>query len=77
MSGTPMTTQDQLLEAFGELPPLQQQKVLGFVQRLQHTSAAPTSLYAKAKNLGAVGIVSDAPPDLSTNKDYLAGFGRD
>ena len=30
-----------------------------------------------AKRLGIVGIYHDLPPDLSTNPEYMEGFGRD
>ena len=73
----PMTVQEKLIEALRGLPPLDQQKVLEFAERLHHSSPATESLYAKAKRVGAVGIVADAPSDLSTNKRYFDDFGRD
>src|SRR5262249_52738330 len=76
-SSTPMTVQEKLIEAVRGLPPLDQQKVLEFVERLHPAGAARESLYARAKRLGRVGIVTDAPSDLSTNKHYLDDFGRD
>ena len=35
------------------------------------------SAYDLAKELGLIGMLKDAPEDLSTNKDYFEGFGRD
>ena len=34
------------------------------------------SWYDMARELGLVGIVKKAPPDLSTNKKHMEGFGR-
>lgn len=34
------------------------------------------SLYDVASRLGLLGVVDDAPPDLSTNKKYFDDFGR-
>lgn len=31
----------------------------------------------KLERLGAVGMISGGPPDLSTNKKYMEGFGQD
>jgi hypothetical protein len=72
-----MSVQEQLIEALRGLPTSDQEKVLAFVKRLQHGAVLPESLYDKARRLGAVGIVTDAPPDLSTNRRYLADLGRD
>lgn len=76
-AGNAMTIQEQLIEALRGLPPLDQQKVLEFARHLHHPAPASGSLYARASRVGAVGVVTDAPPDLSTNKRYLAGLGRD
>lgn len=34
------------------------------------------SCYDLARNLGIIGVTEDLPSDLSTNKDYLEGFGE-
>ena len=34
------------------------------------------SSYDLAHNLGIIGVTEDLPSDLSTNKDYLEGFGE-
>lgn len=34
------------------------------------------SCYDLACNLGIIGVTEDLPSDLSTNKDYLEGFGE-
>jgi hypothetical protein len=33
------------------------------------------TLYEKMKRTGAIGMVKDAPADLSTNRKYMEGFG--
>jgi hypothetical protein len=33
--------------------------------------------YEKLKRLGLIGCIEGTPPDLSTNKTYLQGLGRD
>ncbi len=71
-----MDLRDQLLDALRQLSPPEQRKVLEFAQRLR-SSVSNESAYAKAKRLGIVGIMKDAPPDLSTQKTYFAGFGRE
>jgi len=35
------------------------------------------SAYDLAKRAGIIGMIKDAPPDLSTNPKYMEGFGRD
>ena len=35
------------------------------------------NLLQKLERLGAVGMISGGPPDLSTNKKYMEGFGQD
>lgn len=35
------------------------------------------SFYDVLNEAGLIGIVEDAPPDLSTNPKYMEGFGRD
>jgi hypothetical protein len=72
-----MTIQEQLIEALRGLGLLDQHKVLEFARRLHRDDPGPESVYARAKRLGVVGIVADAPPDLSTDKRHLLGFGRD
>ncbi len=40
-------------------------------------SAERPNCYDLAKSLGIIGIIKDAPADLSTNRKYLKGMGRD
>jgi hypothetical protein len=35
------------------------------------------SFYDALNEAGMIGMVKDAPPDLSTNPKYMEGFGRD
>lgn len=45
----------------------------------QQTKAAngtpPETVHAALVRLGLLGCVTDAPPDLSTNPQYMEGFG--
>jgi metal-responsive CopG/Arc/MetJ family transcriptional regulator len=43
---------------------------------LKSTRAEETCLDI-ARRIGLVGCLKDAPPDLSTNRAYFEGFGRD
>jgi hypothetical protein len=43
----------------------------------RHRDASPENLLEKLERLGAVGMISGGPPDVSTNKKYMEGFGRD
>jgi hypothetical protein len=43
-------------------------------QHFAEPSAAP-SCYDLAREAGVIGCAVDAPPDLSTNPAYFAGFG--
>lgn len=76
-----MNLQEQLLEKFSHLSPHHLRVVLAFVERLEQQAceapAGEETLLDKAERLGIVGLVTDAPPDLSTNKRHLAGLGRD
>jgi hypothetical protein len=63
-----MPVQEKLIEAIRGLPVQEQEKLLAFVSWLQHRDANTESLYDRAQRLGAVGIVTDAPPDLSTKR---------
>jgi hypothetical protein len=40
-------------------------------------NAPQESLLQKLERLGAVGMIVGGPPDLSTNKKYMEGFGQD
>jgi hypothetical protein len=39
-------------------------------------AAAHETAYDKLSRLGLIGCIEGTPPDLSTNKAYLAGLGR-
>jgi hypothetical protein len=36
----------------------------------------PRTLYDVMKDIGFIGSIPDGPPDLSTNKKYMEGFGE-
>ena len=40
-------------------------------------NASHENLLQKIERLGAVGMISGGPPDLSTNRKYMEGFGQD
>jgi hypothetical protein len=47
----------------------------GSIDSVADNGSAPRTLF---DSLGdAIGLVKNSPPDLSTNADYLNGFGRD
>lgn len=39
--------------------------------------SAHETCYELAQRAGLTGTFEDAPPDLSTNRDYFQGFGRE
>ena len=44
----------------------------------EHVAAnAPRNAYDAAQALGLIGLVTDAPADLSTNKAHFEGFGAE
>ena len=53
------------------------QEVVLAVREKKPETQPPRNSYELAKELGLVGIVTDAPEDLSTNKDYFEGFGAE
>ena len=76
--------QQRVLEALQSLSPLEQQEVLDFAEFLSskrsHTASneqldttAVSFLEAASKY---VGCLKGGPPDLSTNKEYMEGFGE-
>jgi hypothetical protein len=40
------------------------------------TEEETETVYDRVKKAGLIGIVREAPSDLSTNPDYFEGFGR-
>jgi HEAT repeat protein len=72
-----MNIQEEVIEALSALPPPDQRKVLDYAQRLQHDFNSEENLYVNAERLSAIGIVTDASPDLSTNKRHFTDFGHD
>ncbi len=47
------------------------------IEKLAEAEAPPVTCYDLLEEMGAIGIVKNAPPDLSTNPKYLEGLGRD
>lgn len=46
------------------------------LERYLDEGIAPESCYDVAVRTGFLGAARNAPPDLSTNRKYLKGFGR-
>lgn len=45
--------------------------------RRKNGNGKQKSFYDALEEAGLIGIVKDAPPDLSTNPKHMEGFGRD
>ena len=43
----------------------------------QHPTEEEETLFDRARRAGLIGCLNGLPPDLSTNKAYLEGFGRE
>ncbi len=77
-----MSIEQAVLEKLRTLPANKQQEVLDFVEflqarssQLQQTENPTISALEAAGDL--VGCVTGGPPDLSTNKQYMEGFGEE
>lgn len=78
-----MSIEQAVLEKLRTLPTNKQQEVLDFVEFLQarssqqpqQTEKPVISALEAAGNL--VGCVTGGPPGLSTNKQYMEGFGEE
>ncbi len=51
--------------------------VRGAIEAHLEAEPPPESCLDLARRIGLVGCLPDAPPDLSTNRAYFEGFGRD
>jgi hypothetical protein len=78
-----MTIEQVFIEKLRSLPPAQQQEALNFVDFLQTKHQNLSSNRTRWEGMSALdaarsvmGEVGDAPPDLSTNPQYMAGFGE-
>ena len=83
-----MTVSEKVIAALADLPGEQQTVVLDFVEFLRHKqkSVIPpattnnhteNTLEAMRETLRQVaGCMENAPADLSTNSDYMEGFGQ-
>jgi hypothetical protein len=78
-----MTLEQVWVEKLRSLPPEQQQEALDFVEFLQTKHQNLSSGRTRWDGMSALeaarhvmGVVGDAPPDLSTNPQYMAGFGE-
>ena len=78
-----MTIEQVWVEKLRSLPPDQQQEALNFVEFLQAKQQRLPSNGTRWHGISALdaarsvmGEVGDAPADLSTNPEYMAGFGE-
>jgi hypothetical protein len=76
--------QQRVLEVLQSLSPLEQQEVLDFAEFLgsrrergenSEQSETPTVSFLEVARK-YIGCLEGGPPDLSTNKAYLEGFGE-
>jgi hypothetical protein len=75
--------EQQILEGVRTLPDTKQQEVLDFIECLKNTAPGEESMPHQPEPISAltaagdlVGCLEGGPPDLSTNKQYLEGFGQ-
>jgi hypothetical protein len=61
---------------FKRLELLEQQHIMLTIVALTDERRTAVTCYDLAQTLGVIGVADDAPADLSTNPDYLNGFGR-
>jgi hypothetical protein len=74
-----MNTEQQLIEKWCNLSLDKQQQVLQFIEFLEFQTRSQSKLKTGLSALETAGNVVgslEAPKDLSTNKDYLKGFGQ-
>ncbi len=79
-----MSIEQTVLEKLKTLPIDKQQQVLDFVEFLQSKTHAKESNHQEDKPVLSalalaqkwVGCVEGGPPDLSTNKKYMEGYGE-
>lgn len=74
-----MNTEQQLIEKWCNLSLDKQQQVLQFIEFLEFQTRSQSKLKTGLSALETAGNVVGslkAPEDLSTNKDYLKGFGQ-
>lgn len=53
-----------------------QQVTLQLLDKPQERAEATETCFELANRLGILGVIDDAPEDLSTNPEYLQGFGE-
>ena len=74
-----MTTEELAIAALKKLPPDQQLEALNFIEFLQAKAKQTTVDKKEMSDLLAagdlIGCLDGGPPDLSTNKRYMEGFG--
>jgi hypothetical protein len=77
-----VSIEQAVVETLRVLPPDKQQEVLDFVESLEDkTTQEPNShrwagITALEAAQSVMGVVGDGPTDLSTNPQYIDGFGQ-
>lgn len=74
-----MNTEEMVIEKLKTFSPETQQEVLRFMEFLEFRNQSQVKAKPGVSALEAAGTLVgclEAPPDLSTNKDYLKGFGE-
>ncbi|WP_107669080.1 hypothetical protein [Cyanothece sp. BG0011] len=54
----------------------EQELILEALEKHLKELSKPQNCYDLAIQLGVIGVAEELPPDLSTNSDYLQGFGQ-
>lgn len=73
-----MTTEEKAIAVLKMLPPEKQQAALTFLESLQDeqkTAISESQISALEMAGHLVGCLEGEPSDLSTNKQYMQGFG--
>ena len=72
---------DEILKRFEKLNPEERDELIDQLEQRQATATngvqAGRSLLDGFKERGMVGSIKDAPPDWSSNPQYMKGFGQD
>jgi len=79
-----MNIEQTVVEKLKTLPPEKQQEVLDFVEFLQSRTDRKESNSQEAESVVSAltlaqkwtGCLEGGPPDLSTNKNYMDGYGE-
>ncbi len=79
MASEPQEFEDFIV-SFEKLTPEQRERLLVELRRRRNLNGSdkpPRSLSDALRARGIIGSIKDAPPDWSTNAEYMEGFGQD